>query len=157
MNQTQKIEELEATIAKAQQQIEELKNPKIKRFTPEHLGHYYAVRWDSKAAHLSWGNDSFDQCTYDFFNCYETGELAEKAALLMRRSNAIIMAKLLVDPDFEPDWDDSQQDKWSVYYSNVNNKWTTSSHCRINNLVAPVSTKEKAEQMCELLTEWGVK
>lgn len=155
---TQKIEELEATIAKAQQQIEELKKPKIERFKPKYHDRYHASpHWRGKAVKLCWGNDFIDQRTYDFFNCYETDELAEKAIPLMRRSNAIIMAKLMVDPAFKPDWSDTCQVKYYVIWNGDLNKWTTASSSRINMNVACVSTRENAEQMCDLLTDWGVK
>ena len=115
------------------------------------------MRVDSHTASLYYGGDAWDAATYTFFNFYETEELAEKAVPLMRRANAIIMAKLLVDPDFKPDWDDKYQEKWSVYYSYSLLKWCPSYNYIINDLVATVSTQEKAQQMCELLTEWGVK
>ena len=156
MNQTQKIEELEATIAKAQQQIEELKKPKIERFKPKYHDRYHAAHWRGKVVKLCWGNDFIDQRTYDFFNCYETDELAEKAIPLMRRSNAIIMAKLMVDPAFKPDWSDTDQDKWCVYYNYIDNGWKTFCYSYADGEPAHASTQEKAEQMGELLTKWGV-
>ena len=157
MNQTQKIEELEATIAKAQQQIEELKKTKIKRFKPAYHDYYYVVRVDSHTASLYYGGDAWDAATYTFFNFYETEELAEKAVPLMRRSNAIIMAKLLVDPYFEPDWGDKGQVKFYVYFKHSTDEWQECGSIGLNGEPAHVSTREKAQQMCELLTEWGVK
>lgn len=154
---SQKIEELEATIAKAQQQIEDLKKPKTDRFAPEQDDDFFYVGGSGDPLELPYYNDAFDVDAHDFFNCYETKELAEKAAPLMRRSNAIIMAKLMVDPAFKPDWSDTCQVKYYVIWNGDLNKWTTASSSRINMNVACVSTRENAEQMCDLLTDWGVR
>lgn len=152
---SQKIEELEATIAKAQQQIEELKRPKLERFNPSH-DNYYIVN-TTGSIHSTFHQDAlFDKARYDFFNCYEAAGLAKKAIPLMRRSNAIIMAKLLVDPDFKPDWSDEDQKKYSVFYNHATNDWDTDWSWAGSPSPAHVSTIEKAEQMGELLTEWGV-
>lgn len=91
----------------------------------------------------------------DFHNVYKTEQQAEKAAELMRRSNAIIRACLLVDPDFVPDWENSNQDKfYPVYFYG---KWTSDMRSLSKHPSACVSTFDKAQQACRLLEKWGVK
>ena len=94
----------------------------------------------------------------EFGTAYPTRELAEKASKLMRRSNNYIRACLTVDPDFVPDWDDKTQEKWNVFFdSNEKNLYVNCSY--LYNPITPayVSTKEKANEVIELLKEWGVK
>jgi hypothetical protein len=88
---------------------------------------------------------------------FQTKEQAEKASVLMRRSNAIIRACLLVDPDYEPDWSIVGAVRWTAMYDLKLKKWVISceQYCRV--VVACVSTEEKAQQVCELLTKWGIK
>lgn len=92
-----------------------------------------------------------------FHNIFQTRDQAKKAAEYMRRSNAIIRACLLVDPDFVSDWSDHTQAKWGVFYSHEINSWISGCSCVVNENPCKVSTKEKAEEVCRLLTEWGVK
>ena len=89
-------------------------------------------------------------------NVFKTHEQAQKASKLMRRSNAIIRACLLVDPYFEPNWEDRHQEKWSVGYDNRFGKWWKFLFTFMDARCAYVSTEEKAQQVCSLLTKWGV-
>lgn len=105
---------------------------------------------------------AIDEERFNFNNVFKSQAQAEKAAELQRRSNAIIRACLLVDPDYELDWC-ANSPKWAVYFnakSDFNTKfegwlakgWNTEEHAP-----AYVSTKEKALEVCELLTKWGIK
>jgi hypothetical protein len=98
-----------------------------------------------------------DKEIINFQNFFPTESQAEKASKLIRRSNAIIRACLLVDPNYEPDWSDRVERKYSVYYCNFQTKWRVTDSRTANIFVAYVSTYEKAQQVCELLTKWGVK
>jgi hypothetical protein len=88
---------------------------------------------------------------------FQTKEQAEKASVLMRRSNAIIRACFLVDPDYEPDWSIVGAVRWTAIYDLKLKKWVISCEQYCRAVVACVSTEEKAQQVCELLTKWGVK
>lgn len=103
-----------------------------------------------------WVDDPVDQGFKKMHNIYRTREAAEKAANLMLLSNAVIRACLEVDPDFEPNWSNINEEKWSVYYSHALKKWTETPTV-INYDPAHVSTQEKAQKVCALLNEWGVK
>jgi hypothetical protein len=98
-----------------------------------------------------------DTARFRAFNYFQTREQAEKASKLRIRSNAIIRACILIDPDYEPDWSDKEARKFTVYYCNFQTKWRVTDSRTANIFVAYVSTYEKAQQVCELLTKWGVK
>lgn len=97
---------------------------------------------------------------FDFNVGYASEDQAEKAAELMRRSNAYIRACLLVDPDFVPNFETD----WGVesaFYS-IHYRYKDSKHCicprsLLNDCSAYVSTREKAEEVIKLLVKWGVK
>lgn len=91
-----------------------------------------------------------------FHNFFQTEPQAEKASALMRRSNAIIRACLLVDPDYKPDWSNGFQ-KWGVGYDNTDCVWLPQYDRYNKRFPAYVSSEEKAQQVCELMTKWGVK
>ena len=56
-------------------------------------------------------------------NVYKTRQLAEKASVLMRRSNLVVQACLNFDPDFVPDWSDTTQYKHGFYYCHERGGW----------------------------------
>jgi len=124
---------------------------------PSHGDQYwYVVGLDDPISTYQWDGDEVDQGLKAHHNIFRTKEAAEKAAVLIRRSNAIIRACLEVDPDFDPDWTDIDQKKWSVYYSHIYRKWTETPTV-INYEPAHVSSQEKAEEVARLLNDWGVK
>lgn len=92
----------------------------------------------------------------NFHNCFEKKEQARKAAEYMRRNNAIVRACMLVDPDFVPDWGEPGE-KWVVEYNFNRERWDVDCWDNINCSACCVSTPEKAKEVCNLLTEWGVK
>ena len=94
---------------------------------------------------------------FEHHNKFSTKDQAQKASKLQRVSNAIIRACLLVDPDFEPDWESGDKDKYCVYYRHSSHTWKIDYWLQENRTAAHVSTKEKAEQVCALLTKWGIK
>lgn len=91
------------------------------------------------------------------YSVFPTRTLAEKASRLFRRNNAIVTACLLIDPEFEPDWEDRSQYKWGVIYDYSQKRWRAyNQHC-LDECTAYVSTHEKAKKVCQWLTGHGVK
>lgn len=117
---------------------------------------YYYVSSSGRTESWRWENDHIDKNMLAFDNVYPTEKLAEKASKLMRRSNAIIRACLLVDPDFEPDWVSMSQTKWTAYFDYTGSQWITLWDYDDQYSVAYVSSEEKAKQAIELLEKWGV-
>ena len=155
----EQLEELKATAVKLQQQIEDLESSKCKRFEPE-FGDSYGCVDDVGSTHcINYDDSKFDEGCYDNFNCYETQELATKASPMMRRNNAIIMACLMVDPDFVPDYLSGNQEHHSFCYQaldmGVCAEWVRIMNYRY--IYGPcVSTIEKWKEAAALLEEWGI-
>jgi hypothetical protein len=156
MNNQDKVAELQRIISTAQDDLAELMK-KGKRFKPDVDEFYWNVLSDGRRVHHI--NRTFDHKCYDNFNCYETEALATKAAVMMKRSNAIIMACLMVDPDFVPDYLSGNQEHHSFCYQaaemGIDPEWIRIMN--YNYIYGPcVSTQEKWEEAAALLTEWGI-
>lgn len=119
-------------------------------------GTYISVACNGEDLGLRWDGDELDLDRLSFHNAFKTHQEARKASALMSRSNAMIRACLLVDPDFEPDWDKRQDKKYCVIYSNMDETWKIDFWYSSNANIAYVSSREKAKQVCQLLTKWGV-
>jgi hypothetical protein len=158
MNNQNKAEELKRIIAIAQDDLALLMK-KSKRFEPEIGQEYCFVKDNGQVDRNPWDNDIFDLGLWDIFNCYETEDLASKAAVMMKRNNAIINACLMVDPNFVPDYLSGNKVHYSLGYQNgevsVHPKWfmTRAYTC---NYGPCVSTQEKWEEAAALLKEWEV-
>ena len=78
---------------------------------------------------------------------------------MMKRSNAIIMACLQVDPEFVPDYLSGNQVHYSFDYRNSEIGYPAKWRWRISFIVdnGPcVSTDVKWKEASALLTEWGI-
>lgn len=118
---------------------------------------YYAVDGDGDPVDFEWGEHASDIWRKNFHNIWPTKNLAKKAAEYMRRSNAVIRACLLVDPDFVPDWENRKAEKYSASYNARDGEWNIFPNYVVAVASAYVSTEDKAVQVCALLTKWGVR
>lgn len=126
-------------------------------FIPRSDDYCWAVVSDGRVVYFKFFNDVQGKAYLAFHNVYPNKVLAEKAAEYMHRSNAIIRACLLVDPDFVPDWGDTAQRKYTVCYGNRKSSWIHDYTFSGDFGTCYVSTEEKAEQVISLLKKWGVK
>jgi hypothetical protein len=164
MNNEEKVTELQRIISTAQDDLAKLMKQKSTRFKPQKGQGFWFVSQGSVVSLATWVIDTFCMNCYDNFNCYETEELATKASTMMRRSNAIIMACLQVDPDFVPDYLSGNQAHYAFSYSAPhmfrngfrNGNWVRSPPSYIDNYGPCVSTIEKWEEAAALLKEWGI-
>lgn len=116
---------------------------------------YYVVRENGEPyGHLLYSTDSTDTGFLAFGNCYPTKELAERASKIMRRNNLITRACLLVDPEFIGG---RYSDNYTVRYDLEIEQWVVHYWRSKCCTTATISTREKAKQVCALLTKWGVK
>jgi hypothetical protein len=159
MNNKDRIAVQQLVIANAQAVIKELESQQGRRFEPEIGEEYWLINSLGEVVYRIWNNFSLDLKDFNNFNCYETEELATKAAVMMKRSNAIIMACLMVDPDFVPDYLSSNQVHYSFSFlaGDISSRprWIQS-HSYTLNYGPCVSTREKWEEAAALLTEWGI-
>lgn len=102
----------------------------------------------------TWLGLNCDKGRLAFGNVHPSKKHAEKAAKLQRRSNQIIRACLLVDPDFEPDWEDEGQYKY--FASKYHGVWVYDEAYLRDCSSAYVSSKEKCDEVIKLLKKWGV-
>jgi len=84
----------------------------------------------------------------DHYSAFPTREAAQAHAKRQRVFNAIGRACALVDPD-GCDGDYSP-------YKSIDGQWKPSSIREREPYLPRVSTREAAERVCEVLTEWGV-
>ena len=155
----EQLEELKATAVKLQQQIEDLESSKCKRFKPEIGDMYWYILGFGGAVKERPNFRSCDKSRYENFNCYETEDLATKADVMMKRNNAIIMACLMVDPDFLPNYLSGNKEHFTFYYQSAEMgmppRWVMMRSYTCN--YGPcVSTQEKWKEAAALLKEWGI-
>ena len=110
----EQIEELKATAVKLQQQIEALEKPK--QWEPRG-GHYWVCGW----------GDVFHcaptRRTSKFGVERQTAEAAEKASAAMRTHNRLLAYVDEFGGDWEADWGNSEQLKYSVMYGYISELW----------------------------------
>jgi len=130
--------------------------PQIERFMPNLHEKYYAIV-RAVVREFAWENDGMDREYYNTFNCFSTRVLAVRACSMRSRDAAIATACLRMDPDYEPDWDNAQSKKHFVFYDHRERTWKKDWWMQGRYTTAVVSSEEKANQVCELLTGWGIK
>ena len=159
MNNKDKIRDLNHIIAKSQAEIKELESRQGKRWKPELEKTYWLINSLGEVVDRIWNNFQLDSENFNNFNCYETEELATKAAVMMHRNNAIINACLMVDPDFVPDYLSGNQEHYSFIFVSEGvgyNKGWDMNVTFVANYGPCVSTQEKWEEAAALLKEWGI-
>ena len=123
LNNTQVTkEELQRIIKENPELLEEnteLLEEKNGRWKPEDGDRYWLVNTLGTVNNSFWGNDKYDQWRYLQRNVFETEEEAQEHldylnALAVIRDDA---------GDFEPDWDDDEQEKWYGYFSTIFKKF----------------------------------
>ena len=111
-----KLQELKATAAKLQQQIEALEKPKQwepKQWEPR--GGPYDVRGNGATALVLRSTASYAE----FGTERQTAEAAEKASAAMRTHNRLLAYVDEFGGDWEADWDNFCQDKYSLTHKNT--------------------------------------
>jgi hypothetical protein len=159
MNNKDRIAVQQLVIANAQAEIKELESWQGNRFNPDIGEEYWLVDCTGEPVKYAKSQLYEHEQMFNFFNCYEAEALAIKAAVMMNRSNAIIMACLQVDPDFVPDYLSGNQVHYSFDYKNSEIGCPAKWQWRASFIVDTgpcVSTEEKWHEAAALLTEWGI-
>ena len=102
----------------------------------------YSVFSNGNVYHRGWGG------CFEHFNLFPTREAAEAHGENQRVFNAIGLACALVDPD-------GGCGDWSPY-KDSGGRWQLSIIRKKETYLPRISTREAAEKVCEVLTEWGV-
>jgi hypothetical protein len=138
----EKIEKLEQELAQLKEELEK----ENRLWVPEEGEESYYV-WSDGDVSVS----SAYELEKRNYNCFPTKEQAIIASGYMQKSNMIIKACLQVDPDFVPDWGNGEQKKFFVYFNPTLSMWCTSLNSTVCFAPCYVSTREKAQQVCDLL------
>ena len=147
------IQDLETKYKELGAEIERLKQQPVGVWEPKENERYWRINgFGTPTTTRHCGN-----LTKANHNVYETEALAEKASVLMRRSNLVIQACLNFDPDFVADWDNMCQQKYGFWQSTARMKWHASSTLINNNSASYVSTAELADKVASYLNNQEIK
>jgi hypothetical protein len=135
------------------EEIERLKQTEGVWLPEEDLDEYWSIGYEGSATFR------FNALVFsrEHHNVYQNKALAKKAGILQRRANLIIQACLNFDPDFEPDWDDSDQRKYGFYYNHNKCAWSWSDTVTLNDCAAYVSTSAIADKVVAYLNSQEIK
>lgn len=136
-----------------------VENEKGSPWAPQPGARYYVADSLGLIGPLRYEDDDFDRKKRALGLMYPSATLANKAITLMKRNNLILRACLQVDPYFVPDWGKGSQYNYypRMEYTTIGGTWGWSTTRFLQEQPAYVSTKEKAGEVCRLLTSWGVK
>ena len=111
----QQIEELKATAVKLQQQIEALEKPK--QWEPRGGGYWISCKGivDNASPVINAARFGTERLTQ---------EAAEKSSAAMRTHNRLLAYVDEFGGDWEADWEDGKQAKYSVRYSHTSKMWS---------------------------------
>jgi hypothetical protein len=122
------------------------KKPKPKLWVPNDAAEYYFIDSDDKPVVTCFSQ----RRRVDNYNAYPTKPLARKAADYLAPYRMLVRTALEIDPEFEPDWADAEQDKFCLYRVNGEYRISHSTY-RADYRTPVVSTRKKAEQWLELV------
>ena len=127
--------------------------PKTKLWVPRYCDTYYLIDSDGEillSTYVSSGSRTeMHPRRVDNYNAYPTRQIADKAADYLATYRMLVRTALEIDPDFEPDWADTKQEKWFLYMEGGHYRIGV---CGYVSYFGPVvSTREKAEQWLELV------
>lgn len=89
----------------------------------------YYLNNDSNVDFINMGDnfEKVERLTKSPYQHYLTEELAEQAKKLKDFNDKLLAFKYCYDLDYKPDWRDSHEDKYYVYYSNRTQKYDVDS------------------------------
>lgn len=135
MTNNEKIQKAEQLIAEANALLNEVNtNSNEEDVIAKYKNDYckdrkYYLNSRSDVDFISWG-DSFEKVkslSQSPYQHYLTEELAEQAKKLKDFNDKLLAFKYCYDLDYKPDWCDSYEDKYYVYYSNKTQKYDVDS------------------------------
>ena len=155
------IQDLETKYKELGAEIERLKQQPEGVWEPEVGGDYWYVYSSGELVYEKDFSYAADQERKGNHNVYKTEALAEKASVLMRRSNLVIQACLNFDPDFdpdfEPDWSEKYPSKFGVIYYHALGEWCYRYTWSVDDSAAYVSTREIADKVVAYLNSQEIK
>ena len=86
---------------------------------------------------------------------YHTEKLAEKARGEMKEANLLRYWASVIDPEWEADWEDIEQEKWHIYFSNRKYIFDCAYSSKQIGLI--YMSEEAAEKICKALNNGELK
>lgn len=95
---------------------------------------------------------------YGYYTCSFPGHSrsetqAERRSDLDRANDLLWGLKMALEPDWEPDWNDPQQDKNVVYYEHNNNMWSYNRDFRFEALGAVYFSSNNTHKVVDYLNK----
>ena len=143
----EQIEELKATAVKLQQQIAELEKPK--QWEPRG-GDYWVCAWGDV-----FGGDQIAR-TSKFGVERQTAKAAEKASAAMRSHNRLLAYVDEFGGDWEADWGDIKQLKYSVCYGCISKIWERNDYRTLYTIGTVYMSKDCAAKLAGKLNSGEV-
>lgn len=131
----------------SEEKFEELKKllESPKRFKPKMKQVYHSVNSIGGKEQDIWTNHKLDNYRYEVGNCFETEADLDHAEAVRKAR-----VKIENSTDFEPSWEDEEQEKWVVYYDYQDKELHASSHTFIRDYgQVYYASEEEAEQAIE--------
>ena len=130
MNNSEKIQRVEQLIAEANALLNEVKannideEDVIARYKEDYCkGKKYYINNDSNTSWIVTPNACTFENTSNPYKFYLTEELAAQAKKLKDFNDKLLAFKYCYDLDYKPDWSDSYEDKYYIYYSKTDHRY----------------------------------
>ena len=137
------ISELKCEIEKKENEIKEERVSKV--WKPEYGETYYFIDSEGKIIKSKWTNHEFDDSRYILGNCFKTQQEAEK-----EKDKLILIADLKrfaqENNKGEIDWNNENQNKWSVMYNFDDENIDTECHQVYKESILPYFTSKEIAQ-----------
>lgn len=110
----ERLNKLESELSEIKKELQESTKPPEKkgRWKPEFADNYWRIDGNGNIFISTWQENFIDEFRFELGNVFQTKELAERE--LGRRKAEVRLRDLA---NFEPDWEDLDQDKYSIYYA----------------------------------------
>lgn len=91
------------------------------------------------------------------YNVFKTYGGAMRCAKAIRNFYALWQIKERVDPDFVPDWENGDEQKFVLFWSTTEKCWYPSDWYNDSLPLPYFSSEEKADEAIAILSNWGVR
>ena len=125
--------------------------PKPTLWVPDASDKYYFIDSDGKSVGTTILGTEKQRRRAATYNAYPSRKLVDKAADYLAPLRMLVRTALEIDPDFEPDWTDSEQEKFYLYRLRGEYGVTSTRFFKSDYSTPVVSTRKKAEQWLELV------
>lgn len=146
------IEALESTLARLKELKSQEEN-KTKKWEP--VGGKYLIMSNGESAEVTQTSINLTMATL-FGRRRQTEEQAESASIEMRRFNRLLALRDELCADGAVNWRDNQEEKHYVYLNHVYKKWCEGTNYNNENIQVYFTTRELAQQACDMLNSGAV-